>query len=95
LDATISSALAIAPFMPFAPSVNTKLTPKPRNKRLRSVLMVSGMVKVILYPRAAATYAKAIPVLPLVASTISLSLVKMPSFSACQIMLAPIRHFTL
>jgi hypothetical protein len=39
--------------------------------------------------------AKAIPVLPDVGSTMTLSFVSLPLFSASQIMLAPIRHFTL
>ena len=39
--------------------------------------------------------ANAMPVLPDVGSTITLSLVSLPLFSASQIMLAPMRHFTL
>ena len=42
--ATISSARAIAPFMPFAPSVSTSSAPKAVSMRRRSRLIVSGMV---------------------------------------------------
>src|SRR5579862_9294425 len=44
--------------------------------------------------RAAATNASAIPVLPLVGSTISLPGPSRPRFSASQISAAPMRHFT-
>ena len=61
---------------------------------LRSMLMVSGMVRVILYPLAAATYARAMLVLPDVGSTISIPGFNFPVFSASHIIAAPIRHFT-
>ena len=44
--------------------------PNARSSVRRSRLTDSGIVKIALYPRAAATIAMAIPVLPLVASTI-------------------------
>ena len=56
--------------------------------------MVSGMVSVMAYPRAAATKASAMPVLPLVGSISSLPGFSMPRFSASQTMDAPMRHFT-
>ena len=56
--------------------------------------MVSGMVRVSGMPLAAATKARAMPVLPLVGSTSSLPGPSRPSCSARQIMAAPMRHFT-
>ena len=87
------SALAIAPFMPLAPSVNTNLAPKATSNLRRSTLMVSGMVNVGGMPFAAATNAKAIPVLPLVGSINSLP---GPTSRALQhpTIAAPIRHLT-
>ena len=58
--------------MPAAPSVSTRLAPSAFSTFRRSTDMVSGMVRVMGYPRAAATNARAIPVLPLVGSIISL-----------------------
>ena len=43
--ATISRARAMAPFIPFAPSVRTRSAPKARSMRRRSIDMVSGMVR--------------------------------------------------
>ena len=45
--ATISSALAMAPFMPLAPSVRTSSAPKALSMRRRSIDMVSGMVRMM------------------------------------------------
>ena len=42
---TNSSALATAPFMPSAPGVNTSLAPKACSRARRSILIVSGMVR--------------------------------------------------
>jgi hypothetical protein len=58
------------------------------------MLMVSGMVSVSGMPRAAATKASAMPVLPLVGSTSLLAGPSSPRFSASQIIAAPMRHFT-
>ena len=44
--ATISSALAIAPVMPSAPGVSTRLAPNAASTLRRSRLMVSGIVRV-------------------------------------------------
>src|SRR5689334_609865 len=60
----------------------------------RSLLIVSGIVRISLYPRAAATMARAMPVLPLVGSTSTLSLLMSPAFSAAAIMEKPIRSLT-
>ncbi|CSC52951.1 Uncharacterised protein [Vibrio cholerae] len=81
--------------MPFAASVSSKLAPSALSSLRRSKLIDSGMVRVNLYPRAAATNARATPVLPLVGSTNSTPGLSLPCFSASQIILAPIRHFTL
>ena len=58
------------------------------------MLIVSGIVRVRGIPRDAVTKARAMPVLPLVGSISSRPDPSSPSFSACQIMAAPIRHFT-
>src|SRR4029453_18429442 len=93
-EATISSAFAMAPFMPFAPSVSTSVAPYATSSLRRSMLIVSGIVSVSGMPRAAATNASAIPVFPLVGSTIALPGPSSPRFSASHIIAAPRRHFT-
>src|ERR1039458_6196976 len=45
-----SSALATAPFIPFGPGVSTISAPKASSRTRRSRLMVSGIVKMSLYP---------------------------------------------
>ncbi len=66
-----------------------------RNMRRRSMLALSGIVTISRYPRAAATKAKAMPVLPLVGSTrMDTPGVMMPARSAASIMPRPIRSFT-
>jgi hypothetical protein len=72
--AASSSALAIAPFMPFAPSVRTRRAPRTLRILRRSVVIVSGIVRMSFRPRAAATNASAMPVLPLVGSIRTVSL---------------------
>ena len=74
--------------------MSTSCAPKAASTRRRSMDMVSGMVRVMGYPQAAATKARAIPVLPLVGSTICLPAFRTPRFSASQTMAAPMRHFT-
>ena len=44
-EATISSARAMAPFIPFAPSVRTSSAPYAFSIRRRSRLIVSGMAR--------------------------------------------------
>ena len=68
-----SSARAMAPFMPSAPGVRTSFAPSMASSVRRSSDIVSGMVRMSLYPRAAATKARAMPVLPLVGSMITVS----------------------
>nr|CRL71098.1 hypothetical protein CPGR_00606 [Mycolicibacter nonchromogenicus] len=57
--------------------------------------MVSGMVRITLYPRAAPTIARAIPVLPLVASTMVAPGRSWPDFSAASMIETPMRSLTL
>jgi len=93
-DATICSAFSIAPFIPFAPSVRTSFAPKAFRTWRRSTLIVSGIVRTIPYPRAAATKASAIPVFPEVGSTIVFPGPSCPFFSASHTIDDPMRHFT-
>ena len=85
--AAISSALATAPFMPFAGSVSTSCAPKARSSTRRSSDIDAGIVRISLYPLAAAMNASPMPVLPLVGSTSVVTPgVILPSFSAVSIM---------
>ncbi|CNI00798.1 Uncharacterised protein [Mycobacterium tuberculosis] len=59
------------------------------------MLIVSGMTSTHLYPRAAATNASAMPVLPLVGSRMMVSGLIRPAFSAASIIATPMRSFTL
>src|SRR5450759_1205247 len=61
----------------------------------RSLLIVSGMTMVHLYPRAAHTMARPMPVLPLVGSRMMVSGLIDPARSAASIIDRPIRSFTL
>ena len=81
--------------MPSAPGVSTSLAPSIANNVRRSSDMVSGMVSMSLYPRAAATNARAMPVLPLVGSIRVVSLSMVPRFSASSIIAMPMRSLTL
>jgi len=83
------SARAIAPFIPSVPGVRTNFAPSMANSVRRSSDMVSGIVKINLYPLAAATKASAIPVFPLVGSIMTVSGLRMPCFSAASIMDMP------
>ncbi len=93
--AASSSAFRTAPFIPSAPGVRTSSAPKIARSCLRSMLIVSGMVRIRRYPLAAATKARAIPVLPLVGSMITDPSFSSPFFSASSIIATPIRSFTL
>ncbi len=75
-----SSALAMAPFMPLAPSVKTSFAPRIFNSLRRSRLIVSGIVRISFNPFAAATNASAMPVLPLVGSMSTVSGLILPGF---------------
>mmetsp|Transcript_21906 Transcript_21906/g.50541 ORF Transcript_21906/g.50541 Transcript_21906/m.50541 type:complete len:279 (-) Transcript_21906:95-931(-) len=94
-DDTISSALAMAPPIPLGAGVKTTSAPNALSKTRRSMDMLSGIVKMSLYPLEAATIARPIPVLPDVGSTrVVLSGEMSPRFSASEIMLRAIRSFT-
>ena len=86
--------MATAPFIPSGPGVSTSFAPSATSTFLRSMLIVSGMVRTHSYPRAAAAKARAMPVFPLVASRIALPFFRRPRFSASHTIEAPIRHFT-
>ena len=93
-SAATASALFTAPFMPSAPGVRMSSAPKARRSARRSFDMVSGIVSTTSYPRAAPTIASAIPVLPLVASTIVPPGPSDPSASAASMIETPIRSLT-
>ena len=80
--------------MPSAPGVKTSSAPKARMSLRRSFETDSGIVKIDLYPRAAATIATAIPVLPDVASTIVPPGFSAPLFSAASIIAIAKRSLT-
>jgi hypothetical protein len=90
-----SSARRIAPDIPSPPGVSTSCAPRAWRSFRRSTLIVSGIVRISRYPRAAQTKASAIPVLPLVGSMMVDSGPILPSASAASIMLLPMRSFTL
>ena len=58
------------------------------------MLIVSGMVRTHLIPRAAQTIARAMPVLPLVGSTMTVSGPMRPASSAASIIATPMRSLT-
>ena len=62
---------------------------------MRSLDIDSGIVKIVLYPLAAPTMASAIPVFPLVASTIVPPGFNSPDFSAASTIAIPSRSFTV
>ena len=86
MESLSSSAFLIAPFIPFAPSVRTSSAPYAFKRFLRSRLIVSGSVRIVLYPLAVATAAIPIPVLPLVGSMIVAPSLRIPFSSASSIM---------
>ncbi len=82
--------------MPLGPGVRMISAPKALSSTRRSRLMVSGMVRMSLYPLTAATKARAMPVLPLVGSIrIVWPGLILPDFSASSIMARPMRSLTL
>mmetsp|Transcript_15655 Transcript_15655/g.28086 ORF Transcript_15655/g.28086 Transcript_15655/m.28086 type:complete len:216 (-) Transcript_15655:3-650(-) len=90
-----SSALARAPPIPLALGVRTTSAPRARRTMRRSMDIDSGIVRISLYPRAAAMKAKAIPVFPEVGSTSTVCPgVIFPAFSASRIIERPIRSLT-
>ena len=90
-----SSAFAIAPFIPFVPSVSTSSAPYAFIIFLRSILIVSGSTMMILYPFAAAIAASPIPVFPDVGSMIVEPSFKRPFSSASSIISFAILSLTL
>ncbi len=90
-----SSARAIAPFIPFAPSVRTRFAPSARRTLRRSTDIVSGMVSTSGIPFAAQTKARPIPVFPEVGSmTVVMPGLMVPLWRASAIMESPILSFT-
>ena len=83
-----------APGIPSEAGVRTISAPKALISRRRSRLMLSGMVTISRYPRAAQVKARAIPVLPLVGSTTTVPGLSLPWASASSIMATPMRSFT-
>ena len=93
--AKMLSASLIDPFIPSQAGVRTSCAPYDDNKLARSILILSGMTRINLYPRTAATRASPIPVLPLVGSTMVPLGLSFPCRSASLIMLRQIRSLTL
>mmetsp|Transcript_19912 Transcript_19912/g.46775 ORF Transcript_19912/g.46775 Transcript_19912/m.46775 type:complete len:261 (+) Transcript_19912:274-1056(+) len=94
--ATISFALARAPGTAVSFGVSTTSAPNDISIIRRSTDIVSGIVKMHLYPLSRAIKARAIPVLPDVGSTSTDSPgVKSPFASASSIIDRPRRSFTL
>ena len=81
--------------MPLEPSLNTSSAPYAFNRFLLSTLIVSGIVRMILYPFAAAMDARPIPVLPDVGSMITEPSFKIPFSSASSIIAFAILSLTL
>ncbi len=94
-SAASCSAFLTAPGIPSDPGVSINSAPKIDRSCLRSTDIVSGMVRMSLYPLAAQTKARAMPVLPLVGSMITVSLLMSPFSSASTIIATPILSFTL
>ncbi len=84
----------MAPSVPRAAGVKRNSAPRALRIFLRSSLADSDMVRHRRYPFAAATIARPIPVLPLVASRMTLSRVSSPRSSARSIMYRAGRSFT-
>jgi hypothetical protein len=95
VDSAISLAFSTAPFMPWGAGVSTSSAPNAFRSFRRSMLMLSGMVRMQRYPLKAAMNASPMPVLPLVGSTMTPPGFKSPRFSPSSIMARAIRSFTL
>ena len=94
ISSRICSARSIAPFIPLAPSVSSSSAPYAFKNLRRSTLMVSGITSITLYPSAAPTIAKPIPVLPLVGSIIVDPALISPRFLASSSIASAARSFT-
>ena len=90
-----SSAFAIAPGIPFEPSVRTISAPYALIILRLSTLIVSGRTIISLYPLAAAIAARPIPVLPDVGSIIVEPAFNNPLLSASSIISLAILSLTL
>ena len=91
---TISSALAIAPRMPWAAGVSSSSAPSRRSMRAALDRHALGHRQDQPYPLAAQTKASAIPVLPEVGSTITVPGRIWPALSAASIIARPMRSLT-
>ena len=66
--------------MPWLAGVSTSSAPYASSSRRRSMVMDSGMVRMMRYPLTAATMASPMPVLPLVGSTMVMPFLSLPVF---------------
>ena len=89
------SAFAIAPFIPSLPCVRTTSAPSAVTIFLLSTLIVSGIVRISFNFFAAHTPASPIPVLPLVGSIITVSLLIFPCLIPSSIIAYATLSFTL
>ena len=83
------------PFIPFSFGVRTSSAPKAKRTFRRSIVIDSGIVKIILYPFTAATNARPIPVFPEVGSIITEPGLSNPRASASSTIESAIRSFIL
>ncbi len=82
--------------MPFSAGVSSSRAPSRVSILRRSIDMLSGMTRISGYPLAAQTKARAMPVLPLVGSTIVvLPGMMRPWASSASIIATPMRSLTL
>ena len=87
-------ARATAPIMPFSAGVSSSRAPRSRSILRRSIDMLSGITRIRSRPLAAATKARAMPVLPLVGSTMVLPGPIRPLASIASIIAMPMRSLT-
>ena len=85
----------MAPFMPAAPGVSSNFAPNALSRLRRSWLIVSGIVRMTLYPLLRPTQASPTPVLPLVGSMMVAPGRSRPCFSASSIIARATRSLTL
>ena len=89
------AAFSIAPRIPARPGVSTISAPSAFTILRRSILMVSGIVRIRCNPFDAVTNASPIPVLPLVGSMMTVFWLILPSLIPCSIIAFATRSFTL
>ena len=80
--------------MPRSAGVSSSRAPSRISILRRSIDMLSGITRISFSPLAAATKASAMPVLPLVGSTMTVSSLISPLASSASIMETPMRSFT-